>query len=200
MSDTFYASFRTLATGEIVLQWSEQKPQIVCNACPNQPVWCTHIEYAFKNRYELPIIWPEDFDISMPFLLPIFPSSNQFTNILLVPDGDGIKMIKWLDAPLNIDMAVGTIQKGEGLMTVRALMVEHMILQFALAGISKPECKASHHGLSAETYWQRRIQKDISRPSEFWSVFTTGSCLFCRNHDPSENDSDLVPASESAWT
>lgn len=196
--ETFFAPYRDENGYEIVLQWTEQKPQIVCNDCPNQPVWCKHIKYALRYRHELPILWPADYTLPLYLLLPMFPNSNQYANICLYLDGDG-KEIYWSDAPDGSVPAIGNIQPGEGIMVIRALMVEYMIIDFAKAGIVKPQCKASHHGVSAQLEWDLRIQSDIFRPPNLWSVYTTGSCLYCATHDPSNDTSDLVPASESGW-
>lgn len=199
---------------EVILEWNERKPQIVCNNCANQPVWCEHIKFALGHRRELSIIWPPDYVQPMSFLLPMFPNSNQYTNISLEPDGDGVKRIFWPDAPELQPLAspnmlplkshnplplIGNIQRGEGLMTVRSLMVEYMVLQFAINGIVKPECSAAHHGVNAQAEWDLRLQSDTFRPPNLWSVYTTGACLYCATHNPSNDTSDLVPASESGW-
>lgn len=208
-TDFTYKDNKHAAPVDVVLEWNSRDASIVCNHCPNQPRWCRHILSAIRMRFDLPILWHEDYaNESQELLLPIFPDTDQFTSIRLNPDGPDMKAIHWVDfrriSPHDPVPLIGSLQPGEGIAIIRTLMVEYMYLQFNITRTT-PACKAAHHGLNAEKVWAAHGRKeDPKHLPELWSIFTSESCLYCATHDPSSEPSgefpdDLVPASQSGW-
>lgn len=189
-------------TTEINLEYIYTSPQIRCLNCVDKPMWCRHIEYAVLNRHDTQIIWELGVPDEMPLALPMFPGSDQFTNIMLEKQEEDYKIVHWIDDPRKVGSAhrgrlITGIQPGEGSQVIRAMLVEQMITDYALSG-SKPICLASHHGPAAEQSWQNKTAS-AQYLSSYWSVYTTGQCIYCSTHDPSSDTADLVPANESGW-
>lgn len=185
-------------------QWSSENKDLVCmDGCPNKPSWCKHIKkLILKNRDTE--VWFQYPELNMHFNLPVFPETNQWTEVYMpAVEEDGTRKLVWVNDPLKAENAWGRtvahIGPGEGIGTMRTLLIEQMKIDQAL-GLRPDTCQYTLHGYTEEMKWQDRHHQSKYKFAELWHVYMTQWCMACmQKFLNTTNDPDLVPANQNTW-
>lgn len=159
---------------------------IACLECRYKGVtyWCSHLEEAMTKRWDQKAIWENGCNLSaFKFQIPVFPTKNLWTEVLLDYRPNQQARIWWKGN------YVCTINEGEGRNIIRGSLIEYM-----LGNVDYSQCKSSTHGWGAQRVWEKDILNPDMRYAQLWSVFAESMCLTCLQ---ALNSPDAVPASEN---
>jgi hypothetical protein len=83
---------------------------------------------------------------------------------------------------------IGFLQPGEGRAVVASMLDNWLFAQ----DLNDIVCPETSHSFKAQLHWELMMKQDSAqRRQEYWSVVSTGKCLYCSEH--STDFDDLVP-------
>lgn len=169
---------------------------IVCDDCASPTgddvLWCMHIELLTIENGDADWIW--SWAPTFEVMIPMFPTSGLWVraSLRLVEKYDAcVVSIETDESTEHIRM--GFLHEGEGRNVIRQMILDWFDGQFGASTDLK--CMSASHKLSSEVVWGDAMRDANKRILNFWSVWDTHTCVYCRN---GEGDiSDLIPDASS---
>lgn len=181
------------------LDYKSLNGYVYCLRCRKR--WCNDIALALTEMTDAALIWehdPNQLPSDMLLEVPVFPTNNFFELVTLIPiDKQQRYDVTWRPDPVDMTwFSLGYLNPGESRRTIRELLIEQMWANWP----EQLACNASHHNVTAEAIWQQETRpNNKNRFVQFWSVYRTGTCIYCKTHDPS-SDPSLVPERQGSGT
>ena len=173
----------------------EHKPNGHLECSEHKSYWCDHIISAIKENADAPSLWEylDEYRSSKHALLevPMSYEKELFQRVFLTVLADGIAVVIPADHVhlfVEDEQFIGFLQPSEGRAVV-ASMLDNWLFAQKLNAIA---CQETSHSFNAQLHWELSMKQDSTqRRQEYWSVVSTGKCLYCSEH--STDFDDLVP-------
>jgi hypothetical protein len=168
---------------------------IECQACPDTPVWCMHIERLTIENGDAEFMW-QNFGEESAFGLqiPMFPTKSLWTRAELRYVSKVNAYIVFIQTEEGTEhVQMGYLHQGEGRNVIRQMILDWFDGRYGMSTTIK--CVSASHKVSSEMAWVDAMKDDNKRILNFWSVWDTHTCVYCKN---GEGDiSDLIPDASS---
>ena len=168
---------------------------IRCQSCPESPTWCMHVEMLTIENGDAEPIWEMGENEAMFGLqIPMFPTKDLWARAELVYVGKVDAYTVGIDTDESTEnIRMGFLHRGEGRNVIRQMILDWFDGQFGAS--TNLQCMSASHKVSSEIAWIDAMRDDNKRILNYWSVWDTHSCIYCKN---GEGDmSDLIPDASS---
>ena len=169
---------------------------IRCQMCDDTPDWCMHIEMLTIENGDAESLWKYGEDEAMfSVQVPMFPTNGLWARAELMYVGKFDAYKVGIDAEeFTENIRIGFLHRGEGRNVIRQMILDWFDGQFGMSKTIK--CMSASHKVSSEIAWVDAMRDDNKRILNYWSVWDTHSCIYCKNGADTDM-SDLVPDASS---